>query len=63
VIDRAPSETRYGPPDPGKRAKHRSAKGRLCQQPGCTTILSTYNAADRCSLHTEPSFRHQPYRG
>ena len=57
MIGSAPSETRYGPPDAGKKAKHRPPKGRLCEQLGCATVLSTYNAADRCYLHAVPSFR------
>jgi len=27
------------------------AQGRTCAEPGCGTILSIYNPADRCSLH------------
>jgi len=27
------------------------APGRTCAEPGCGTILSIYNSADRCSLH------------
>src|SRR6266516_3924831 len=30
---------------------------RPCRHPGCTTILSTYNATSACWAHTGPSFR------
>jgi hypothetical protein len=26
-------------------------RGRVCEAPGCDTVLSTYNPAVRCSLH------------
>lgn len=25
--------------------------GRVCADPGCSTLLSIYNSSDRCSLH------------
>jgi hypothetical protein len=62
MINSVPHQTQYGAPDPRKQAKHRPAKGRLCQEPGCDTVLSTYNAADHCYLHSAPSFRHPLYR-
>ena len=62
MINGVPNQTRYGSPERGKTAKFRPAKGRLCQEPGCTTVLSTYNTDDRCYLHTAPSFRHPLYR-
>ena len=27
------------------------SSGRICAEPECETVLSIYNAADRCSLH------------
>jgi hypothetical protein len=62
MIESARSQIRYGPPDPGKKARHRPPKGRSCQQPGCATVLSTYNAADHCFIHSAPAFRHPLYR-
>jgi hypothetical protein len=34
---------------------------RVCEQPGCTTKLSRYNARNRCWQHTEIAFPN--YRG
>ena len=62
MINSVSSQTRYGTPDTGKAAKFRPAKGRPCQEPGCTTVLSTYNTSDHCYLHAAPSFRHPLYR-
>lgn len=30
---------------------HRFTAGRICRQPGCTTVLSVYNDSDRCAAH------------
>jgi hypothetical protein len=46
----------YGVPLPGK-AQARSSRGRPCEYPGCTTVLSTYNSATTCWLHSQPSRR------
>lgn len=62
MISNARNQTRFGTPDAGKKAEHRPAKGRPCKEPGCDTLLSTYNAAEHCYLHSEPSFRHPLYR-
>lgn len=51
-----------GPPDRGREASSRAALGRVCDREGCSTILSTYNAASSCSLHITPSYRHALYR-
>jgi hypothetical protein len=48
----------FGSPARGKEASSRPSAGRTCEQPGCTTVLSTYNAATRCWLHSDPSHRH-----
>lgn len=48
----------FGPPGRGKDALSRASKGRHCDQPGCTTVLSTYNATGTCWLHTTPQYRH-----
>ena len=48
----------FGPPDRGKKATDRPARGRMCEQIGCETILSTYNASPVCWLHAPPAYRH-----
>ena len=35
----------------GTHPVHRFAAGRVCAQPGCTTVLSIYNEDDRCAAH------------
>jgi hypothetical protein len=45
-------------PAPGaKPIKARGPSGRRCPEPGCTTVISIYNEADRCWLHSEPEPR------
>ena len=51
-----------GPPDRGKEAAFRPAPGRICNQEGCTTILSVYNASGACWPHSDPDYRHSPGR-
>jgi len=51
----------YGPASPTKAAR-RSAKGRSCEQIGCTTVLSVYNESPTCWLHTAPSRRRPTQR-
>jgi hypothetical protein len=48
----------FGPPIRGKEASTRPSPGRTCEESGCATVLSTYNAATRCWLHSDPSYRH-----
>ena len=48
----------FGPPDRGKDAASRASTGRHCTEPGCATVLSTYNAATTCWLHSQPSTSH-----
>ncbi len=55
------SDTLIGPPDKGRGADSRPSKGRMCNQEGCSTILSTYNSSNVCWLHTDPAFRHPLY--
>ncbi len=38
-----------------------SAKGRVCETPGCSTILSIYNGLDVCSTHEIPRRRPATY--
>lgn len=48
---------RLGAPDGSKGSPVRAAGGRRCEEPGCSTVLSTYNRSARCYLHTAPSYR------
>jgi hypothetical protein len=40
-----------------KPIEARGSRGRRCLEPGCTTVISIYNDADRCWLHAEPERR------
>jgi hypothetical protein len=51
------TDVRIGSPIRGKEPGSRAARGRRCAEPGCTTILSTYNASLTCYLHTAPTHR------
>lgn len=55
--------TSFGTPERGKDAASRPERGRICDQDGCTTVLSTYNASGTCWLHTQPTTRHSLARG
>jgi hypothetical protein len=50
------TRTEYGPATKGARARV-AAKGRVCDVPGCTTILSIYNGLLMCSPHEVPRRR------
>jgi hypothetical protein len=52
------ADVRYGTPATGKSALSRAQAGRRCEFPGCETVLSTYNAATTCWLHSSPTQRH-----
>lgn len=45
----------FGPPQRGRDATSREARGRRCEAPGCSTVLSTYNRSRTCYLHTKPT--------
>jgi hypothetical protein len=46
----------------GKGAPVRvSVKGRVCEAPGCSTILSMYNGLGVCSAHEIPKRRPATY--
>lgn len=45
---------------PGAKALERGTSGRRCREIGCTTVISIYNASDRCWLHSEPAGRPAP---
>ena len=46
----------YGSPLAGKGVLQ-NTRNRLCEHPGCTTVLSTYNSATTCWLHAQPQLR------
>ena len=48
----------FGAPASGKGPASRPEKGRECEEPGCATVLSTYNRSTTCYLHTAPTRRH-----
>jgi hypothetical protein len=48
----------FGPPQRARDATSREARGRRCEAPGCSTVLSTYNRSRTCYLHTKPEYRH-----
>jgi hypothetical protein len=48
---RAGKGVQFGSPMRGKDAASRPPRGRTCEHPGCTTVLSTYNSASRCWAH------------
>jgi hypothetical protein len=50
----------FGRPDRGKEASTRPARGRICVHQGCATVLSTYNAANVCWLHTPTVLPRRP---
>jgi hypothetical protein len=60
---RRKDDPQFGAPARGKEATARQPSGRVCAQDGCKPVLSTYNKADRCSVHDEPRFRHALYPG
>jgi hypothetical protein len=55
-------DTQFGVPDRGKGAESRAASGRVCDEPGCDTVLSTYNKAPTCWRHATLAVRHPLYR-
>jgi hypothetical protein len=51
------NSVRYGVPLASTEAK-RSRTGRRCAEPTCVTVLSVYNAAETCWLHSTATPRH-----
>jgi hypothetical protein len=47
-----------GLPARGKDASSRPSRGRICERPGCQTVLSTYNSAILCFMHAAPTYAH-----
>jgi hypothetical protein len=58
MVKTGDTRTHFGTPDRGKDAGSRPASGRVCDEPGCATVLSTYNSAGTCWMHGSPSTRH-----
>jgi hypothetical protein len=48
----------YGTPNVQKRAVSEARVGRRCSERGCVTVLSVYNEATTCWLHSTPTRRH-----
>ena len=40
-----------------KPVEARGSRGRHCSEPECNTVISVYNPADRCWLHSPPERR------
>ena len=51
------SDIRFGAPERRKDAPSRGSPGRVCEQSGCGTVLSTYNASMYCWAHTAFSYK------
>ena len=51
-------QVQFGVPDRGKGAGSRASAGRRCNQPGCSTVLTTYNSGTTCWLHTDSPYKH-----
>jgi len=56
------SRVLFGTPESSKAVVQRAESGRLCSEPGCATVLSTYNRSLTCYLHTHPTYRHPLHR-
>jgi hypothetical protein len=52
----------FGTPGTGKGVARRAERGRLCADPACSTVLSTYNTSATCYLHTVATYTHPLYR-
>ena len=52
------AEVQFGTPATGKGVAARSKAGRTCEVMSCDTVLSTYNSATTCWLHSTPTYRH-----
>ena len=49
--------TGFGPPVHDlQSAASKASPGRMCDEPGCTTVLSRYNDDSACWLHARPTF-------
>ncbi len=52
----ATKRTEFGSASKGAHVRV-SAKGRVCEAPGCSTVLSIYNGFGVCSAHEMPRMR------
>ena len=62
-MERGASGTWENPSSGRRRDRVRAyGRGRICDEPGCTTLLSIYNPSTRCALHQQRDavlrFRH-----
>jgi hypothetical protein len=49
--------TAFGPPVNDQQSRASKVSGRrLCDEPGCATVLSRYNEDTACWLHARPTF-------
>jgi hypothetical protein len=49
--------TAFGPPIHDRAsAASKSSSVRMCDEPGCSTVLSRYNNETACWLHARPTF-------
>jgi len=49
--------TAFGPAIDDRRSAASKAAGvRMCDEPGCATVLSRYNNESACWLHAQPTF-------
>jgi hypothetical protein len=56
TMARTSNGVEYGTPLAGK-ATIQNTRNRPCEHPGCPTVLSTYNSATTCWLHSRPELR------
>jgi hypothetical protein len=52
------TQTQFGTPTKARDSVVSARKGRRCLEPGCPTLLSTYNPAETCWLHAPSPTRH-----
>jgi hypothetical protein len=53
----SPGRTAFGAPIRDLQSARSKASGaRMCDAPGCTTVLSRYNDDTACWVHSQPTF-------
>jgi hypothetical protein len=52
------NNVQYGVPLANGKADRRAVSGRTCSDASCDTVLSTYNKATTCWLHTSATTHH-----
>jgi hypothetical protein len=56
-IGGAAGRTAFGPPIHDREsAASKASAVRMCDEPGCATVLSRYNNETACWLHARPTF-------